>query len=182
MLSSYEPIEQTRATFDIGLQVGRRAEALFDCEPIADDLIFPVCSPAFAKKLNTRITPAELASLPLLHIDYDDKDWVDWRRFLANYRIRGKAPPEQLAFSSYQVCLDVAERGEGIALGWARSVNQRIAEGKLVRCTNLSLYEPEGISVYLRKHTEPHPIAAKVIEAVRASIEPLGNDTTAYNV
>ena len=71
------------------------------------------------------------------------------------------------------MCLDFAERGEGVALGWARSVNQRIADGKLVRFTDLSLHIPDAISVYLRKQGGRHTIATRIIEEVRATIEPI---------
>lgn len=171
ILSSYEPIEQTRSSFDIGFQVGRRAEDFFDVETIADDLVFPVCSPCFAKQFNSVVTPTELSALPLLHLEYDNKQSIDWAQFLAHYRIRKSIPDEQFVFSSYQVSLDVAENGEGVALGWARSVNARITDGKLIRFTDMSLHVPDGIAVYLRKHIDAHPLASKVIEEVRASMK-----------
>lgn len=170
ILSSYEPIEHTRSSFDLGFQMGCRAEDLFDVETIADDLVFPVCSPQFAKSLKSDISAADLCEMPLLHLEYENKHNINWRQFLGEHNIRQCKPGKQLVFNSYQMCLDVAERGEGIALGWKRSVNARIAEGKLIRFTDLSLHVTVGISVYLRKHVDPHPLAIKVIEEVRASL------------
>ncbi|MBX2869544.1 MAG: LysR family transcriptional regulator [Acidiferrobacterales bacterium] len=177
ILSSYEPIEKTRSSFDIGFQVGRRAENYFDVETIADDIVFPVCSQEFAKQFKSKVTADKLSALPLLHLEYENKSSIGWQQFLSNYRIRQKKPTERLVFSSYQVCLDVAERGDGVALGWGRSVSSRIDEGKLVRFTDMSLHISDGINVYLRKHIAPHPLAAEVINVVRANIKDI-NDYT----
>lgn len=177
ILSTYEPIERTSASFDIGFQVGARAENLFDIESIGDDLVYPVCSPQFADKYGSNLTAADLVNLPLLHLDFEDKDWPDWRHFLATFRIREPAPVEGLVFSSYQIILDVAERGEGIALGWERSVNSRIAEGKLVRLTDMAIHQPNGICVYMRKKTVRHAIAGSIVKLIRSSIIPINTDS-----
>ena len=168
--STYEPIEQTSAPFDIGFQVGVRASDLFDVEPIGDDLVYPVCSPDFASTHGVNPTPAELATLPLLHLDVKDKDWPDWRKFLATFRIREPAPIEGLVFSSYQIILDVAERGEGIALGWQRSVQKRVAEGKLVRLSDMEIHQPNGICVYRRKNAQATTLTTSIIDEVRSNI------------
>ncbi|MBX2884915.1 MAG: LysR family transcriptional regulator [Granulosicoccus sp.] len=170
ILSSYDPIEQTRSPFDIGFQVGSRAENLFDVEVIADDLVFPVCSPQFAKKFSSTVSAEDLSQLPLLHLEYDSVQCIGWKRFLSDYAMKQKKPAEGLVFSSYQVTLDVAENGEGVALGWRRSVSSRIAEGKLVRITDLSLHVPDGIAVYRRRNSELHPLANQVIDIVRENI------------
>lgn len=84
-------------------------------------------------------------------------------------------------FSSYQVSLDVAERGEGVGLGWARSVASRIADGKLVRFTELSVHVPDGINDYRRKHVDSHPITTGIIDSVRDSISPISSGAFVSN-
>ena len=64
-----------------------------------------------------------------------------------------------------------AESGEGIALGWGRSVSSRIADGKLMRFTDLAVHVPDGISVYMRKRIDPHPLASEIIDLVRDNIK-----------
>jgi len=176
ILSTYEPIERTLTSFDIGFQVGKRTDDLFEVETIGDDLIFPVCSPDFIHRHGPIETAAELAKLPLLHFDYEDKDWPNWRSFLATFRIREPVPVETLSFSSYQVILDVAQRGEGVALGWERSVRNRIDDGKLVRLTDMAIHQPDGVCVYLRKNYRAHAITRSIIEDVRSSIVQIGAD------
>ena len=171
IISSYDPIEQTRSSFDIAFQVGRRAEDIFDVETIADDVVFPVCSPQFAKQYKSRVTARKLSTLPLLHLEYENKQSIGWQEFLTHYRVRKIVSNDQLVFSAYQVSLDVAESGEGIALGWGRSVSSRIADGKLMRFTDLAVHVPDGISVYMRKRIDPHPLASEIIDVVRDNIK-----------
>jgi len=173
VLSSYEPIENITEDFDIGFQVGRMAEERFHIEPIADDAVFPVCSPEFASRLPSPLGSVELAKQPLLHLEYTGRDWPDWRSFLALFRLKEPKPIDGLVFNSYQVCLDVAERGEGVALGWARSVKAKLDEGKLVRIPGMTMPLPDCICVYRSKLKKPNPIVDEFIETLRTNIEPV---------
>jgi len=174
ILSTYEPIEKTTKAFDIGLQVGMFKNDLFDIEAIGDDQVYPVCSPTFAKKLGAieNLNANQLASLPLLHLDFENKDWPDWKEFLSTFNGRLPDSRTKLMFSSYQVILDVAERGEGIALGWDRSVANLISDGKLIRLTDMSIHQPNGICAYMRKHSQHHKFAHEIINKIRESIKP----------
>ena len=152
MLSSYEPIESTREDFDIGLQYWRSGPNPYDVVPIGNDSVYPVCSPTFADRLPADLSAADLRELPLLHVAYDNKDWTDWSQFLASFGTDSPSRTDGMTFTSYQVCLDVAERGEGVALGWARSVQPRIDAGLLVTLTDLTLPQPNVINAYLPKN------------------------------
>jgi len=173
ILSSYEPIESVREDFDIGLQYGRWAEDRFSIEPIADDAIFPVCSPELAGELPSPATPVDIAGRPLLHLADAGRKWPDWRSFLAFFRLKEPKPIEGLVFNSYQICLDVAEQGEGIALGWGRSVKDRLASGRLVRVPGLTMPLVDIINAYRRKNSNPSAIAEQFIAVLRARIAPV---------
>ena len=80
--------------------------------------------------------------------------------FLAFVGLDGDPPSDGLTFSSYQVCLDVAERGDGVALGWERTVRPRIEAGNLVALTDLTMPQRGVINAYLppaRDPAPPHP-------------------------
>lgn len=173
ILSSYEPIESLREDFDIGLQYGRWAEDRFSVEPIADDVIFPVCSPDFASRLPSPATPVDIAGQPLLHLADVGRPWPDWRSFLAFFRLKEPKPIEGLVFNSYQICLDVAEQGEGIALGWGRAVKDRLAGGRLVRVAGLTMPLVGIVNVYRRKNAERNARAEQFVALLRAKITPV---------
>ncbi len=156
-LSSFEPIETTMEDFDVGLQYWRSGPNPYDIVPIADDSVYPVCSPGFADRLPADLSAADLRELPLLHVVYDNKDWTDWPQFLASFDIDSPSRTDGMTFTSYQVCLDVAERGEGVALGWARSVQPRIDAGLLLALTDLTMPHPNAINAYLPKNRSIPP-------------------------
>ncbi len=151
ILSSSEPIESIGEEFHIGLQYGRWADDRFEIEPLADDVIFPVCSPELAAQLPKQANAVDIAAMPLLHLADERRKWPDWRNFLAFFRLKEPRPIEGLTFSSYQICLDVAERGEGIALGWGFAVKERLASGNLVRIAGLEMPLPGMVNIYRRK-------------------------------
>lgn len=173
VLATSEPIETVREDFDFGLQYGRRAEHAFDIEPIADDVIFPVCAPDFAAQLPDQCDAVELAKQRLLHFAEAGRKWPDWRNFLAMFRVKEPSPIEGLVFTSHNLCLDVAEKGEGIALGWARSVKPRLDAGRLVRLPGMTMPLSGGICVYRPKRGQHNPVADAFLDLLRSRIEPV---------
>lgn len=173
VLSSYEPIEQVLEEFDLGFQSTRKAEDRFIVEAIADDLVFPVCSPGFACRLPFPVSAVEIASQPLLHLEVPGSDWPNWRRLLAHHRLKQPKPIEGLQFSSYQTCLEMAEGGHGIALGWGRSVKSRLDAGRLVRISCMALRETDSIFVFRPRRSSANPAADAFMEILKASIVPV---------
>lgn len=148
VVSSFEPIHATDEQFDIGVQYGRDRTTSMTVEPIADDTVFPVCSPELADAIARPTTAEDLAGHRLLHVDYGHRDWTDWHQFFADVDTAPHGLATDLVFTSYHVCLDVAERGEGIALGWQRTVQPRIDRGALVRLEGLEVPVPDAIRAY----------------------------------
>ncbi len=172
VLSSYDPIEAIKEDFDIGLQYWRSEPTPYDVEPIADDSVYPVCSPALAAELPADPSAADLTEVPLLHVNYDNNDWTDWSQFLAWFDAESPSQTDGMTFSSYQVCIDVAERGEGIALGWARTVQPRIDAGLLVALTDLTMPHPNAINAYIPKNRPTPPHVRAFISMLTSRLRP----------
>ena len=71
--------------------------------------------------------------------------------------------------------LDLAELGEGIALGWARSVQDRLDAGRLVRVPNFSIPLPDYINVYHNRQAPTKPSSRAFIELLKSRIRPVGS-------
>ena len=174
ILSSFEPISTTNEEFDVGLQYGREEEQSLIAEPIADDKVFPVCSPDFARRLADPVTPADLTDLPLLHVDYGHTAWADWQQFLILMGTTDRPAVDGLTFTSYQVCLDVAEQGEGLALGWERTVQSRLDAGRLVRLPGLTMPRPGAIFAYRPSNQPTNPPVVDFLTVLKDSLKPAG--------
>ena len=171
VLSSCEPIETTREEFDIALQYGPRESSSFTVEFIAEEAVFPVCSPSFAARLPEPVTPADLSRMPLLHVDYEDPTWATWQHLAASAGVDEPNHDHDLVFTSYQVCLDVAERGDGVALGWERSVQPRLDEGTLVRIPGITMANAGVINAYLPNHTATNPHAPEFLTLLKNTVK-----------
>lgn len=171
VLSSFEPIETTNEEFDIGLQYAQDNTSRHLVEAIADEAVFPVCSPSFAKNLTAPVSPADLATLPLLHVDYGNSSWATWATMFAAFGLEAPAGAH-LTFTSYLVCLDVAEQGEGVALGWERTVQPRLDAGSLVRLPHIVLPKAGVLNAYLPKRTATNPYTREFLDLLKSAVAP----------
>ncbi|MEM7094262.1 MAG: LysR substrate-binding domain-containing protein [Actinomycetota bacterium] len=153
--TSFEPIETDEEPFDIGIQYGRNRRSTLIEQVVADDEVFPVCAPAVADSLPPEPTVRDLVGLRLLHVDYGEPAWTDWEQFLGHLGAEEMGQLRGLTLSTYVVCLDLAERGQGVALGWGRTAQPRIDSGALVRIPGFTQTIPDAIRAYRPPAAEP---------------------------
>lgn len=171
VIASCESTETTREHFDIGLQYGRSEPSSFVVEFIADEAVFPVCSPSFAAGLATPVTRTDLEALPLLHVEYaEHPGWATWQDLLGRVDTGKLDPDKTMVFNSYHVCLDFAERGEGIALGWERSVKARLDAGTLVRIPGVTKHNAGVINAYLPSSNGGSPHAPEFLALLKSTL------------
>lgn len=170
VLASDDLIASTDEDFDLALGYGPSESSLFAVDFIAEEAVFPVCSPSFAAKLPTPVTTADLAVLPLLHVDYVNQGWTTWQDVLASALVGEPGRIKSVVFTSYQVCLDVAERDGGIALGWERSVRSRLDAGTLVRVPDITVRHAGRINAYFPIRTSPNPHAVEFVALLKMTL------------
>lgn len=109
-------------------------------EPLFDDWLYPVCSPAFAAR-HRDATVADLPNLPLLDIDWVAPDWVTWEEALLHGGLAGR-PFRGRRFGKFSLAIQAAAAGQGLAIGWHRMISPMLARGELVRLTELIFPAP----------------------------------------
>jgi LysR family transcriptional regulator, glycine cleavage system transcriptional activator len=107
-------------------------------EPLMREWMTPMVSPALAQKLKT---PADLASLPLIHQDNPTIHrpvicWKVWFRAMG----LGTPPLGGPRFSQADHAVDSAVAGGGVVLGRISVASQALAAGSLVAPFPLSIY------------------------------------------
>lgn len=177
VIASCESPETATEQFDVGLQYGRDEPSSFSVDFIADEAVFPVCSPSFAAQLSSSLTLEDLTRLPRLDVEYADPSWTTWSGFLAHLgkgqlarAEEGRTEENVMVLTSANVCLDVAEQGEGVALGWERSVQARIDQGKLVRIPGFVMSKAGVINAYVPKHTAANPYAPEFVALLKDTL------------
>jgi len=170
VIASDDLVASTDQEFDLALGYGPDESSSFVVETIAEEAVFPVCSPALAAQLPTHPTPADLAEFPLLHVDYVDPGWTTWQDVLASSLVAEPDGAKSVVFTSYQMCLDVAERDGGIALGWERSVRSRLDAGTLVRVENITIPHAGTINAYFPNRLAPNARADEFVTLLKTAL------------
>lgn len=96
------------------------------------DVVYPVCSPALQKQLQT---PADLAKVVLLQDEMmiEDEKRPDWKKWFEAAGVSDRAKGERIKFSHAVMMIDAALAGQGVALGRSTLVADDLAQGRLVR-------------------------------------------------
>ncbi len=99
---------------------------------LCDEVIFPVCSPAYLARHPVR----DVISLPghrLLHADDRFRRRMRWGEWLARVGVDASDATPDMVFDDYQLSLQAALAGEGLALGWSLTSSLLLQDRLLLR-------------------------------------------------
>jgi LysR family glycine cleavage system transcriptional activator/LysR family transcriptional regulator of beta-lactamase len=131
-----------------GIMLGNGDWPGYAAEPLFSADLFPVCTPAIARRLKA---PADLAGETLLRVAHSPEEWPTW---LAAARVKRPARSLGPSFDNYAMAIQAALDGVGVAIGLRPYVEDDVASGRLV--APFSLAVPKGRTWYLvyRPHRE----------------------------
>jgi LysR family transcriptional regulator, glycine cleavage system transcriptional activator len=127
VISSLDLVELDRSGIDIALRTGKGPWPGTKAELLIEQRIFPVCSPALAKRLKT---PSDLAGVPIIRNQNALERWGAWLSIhgLTEDHL-GLGP----TFSDYSLGIDAATAGLGVMLGTQIITRDSIEAGHLVK-------------------------------------------------
>jgi LysR family glycine cleavage system transcriptional activator len=129
-----------RADVELRIRYGFGAWQDEAAQLLLTETIYPVCSPRFAAA-HAGTLASDIPSLPLLHVEWVDRDWTDWDELLRRAGI-SHGTLSGGRFNNFAITLQATQDDQGIAVGWHRLVKPMIDDGKLVRFTDLCLPAP----------------------------------------
>jgi len=125
------------------------------------DVIFPVCAPAAAARLEH---PSDLSSATCLH----DAAWSgDWGRWV------GVAGPDDTidtrgpVYSLYSLALEEAKNGAGVLIGHEPLVRAELASGALVAPFLTRVETGRRLAIATAQSTGASPVIDKIVAALR---------------
>ncbi|EKE45710.1 hypothetical protein OCGS_0182 [Oceaniovalibus guishaninsula JLT2003] len=102
---------------------------------------FPVCSPAYAERLNCPDPPpASFLDAELLH-DSDTSHWAAW---LAQAGVATARPLDGPVFEDFNLLRAAALSGQGIALCPTAMIRDDLAQGSLIRLSDITVRQDYG--------------------------------------
>ncbi|WP_299827251.1 LysR family transcriptional regulator [uncultured Roseobacter sp.] len=163
IVTSVNPLTDSPETFDVAIQTSGRASGTARLAFTASDDVFPVCAPSLLPVGKHPLSPGALLEFPLLSHLVIPQDWMEWAEWFENVGTPTPRRPRLIPFDSYPLALQAAVAGQGIALGWRRTTESLIEEGKLIRPCAEFVSRPTEISVFRGIMRNPHPETDKLL-------------------
>ncbi len=171
VISASAPLSEASEPFDIALQTSGRAAGTAQLAFSADDEVFPVASPDLIAGRTLPMSIAELNDLVRLVHRVTPQAWMDWDAWFAALSVKADAARRTMAFDSFPLVLQAAVAGQGVALGWRRSVEGMIAEGKLVRLCEESVHRADELSVYRGRRSDKEEAIEALLSWLRDELD-----------
>ncbi len=170
VVSSLIPLTESGEAFDVALQTTGRPSGTARRMFTAADDIFPVCAPGLVADRALPLDPAALLSLPLLSHAVAPQDWMEWQDWFVRVGVDEARRPRLTPFDSYPLALQAAVAGQGVALGWRRTTEALIAEGKLIRPYTALVECPTELSVFRGPARQTHPQTEQLLDWLREEL------------
>lgn len=155
LVTSQSDVDFEQDDVDVCVMIGRRSRANLRYDYLFSSRIFPVCSPTMLESRSDADDPTQLAALPLLQVYPSRRDWWAW---LEANGIEGVDPDAGQQFDSYDLALNAAMQGIGVALGMEPFVNRDLSAGLLVEpFPNRRIYVPRDWFFVSREEKSEHP-------------------------
>ncbi len=136
-----------RDLYDLGIFYAAETPAGLRSITLADDALFPVCSPRLLKQGAALVRPSDLAKYTLLH----DSSWKDdWKRWLSHAGVKDISPTRGPTFSLYSLALQAAIDAVGVLMGRRELVAAALTKGQLVRLFGIELPLREQLMLFFR--------------------------------
>lgn len=146
VLTTQAQLDPRREPVDLAIAFGSAASwPGCSVEPLFPEIVQPVSGPALWRAHPPPRSLAELAALPLVHLESGGSDrWLDWPGWLRAAGGIGAEPERGLTLDNYILVLQAAIAGQGIALGWRPLTNDLLRSGQLVPALDRTVRTASG--------------------------------------
>ena len=131
---------------------------------LADEVIYPICSPGHLAQITVPGDVGELTACDLIHLEEPFRARPTWSEWFANQGVSFKDRGEGLRLNDYALVIQAAIAGQGIAMGWHHLVSDLVAQGLLVQVLDQTYDEGTGFYVVWSKASELSPEAEQVLD------------------
>ncbi|MHA7777572.1 LysR substrate-binding domain-containing protein [Roseibium sp. M-1] len=134
VLTSQDPTEANSRDADLIVRMDGPDAVERGAVRLIDETVSAVCSPSFLERHPNLAHPADLLAVPLLTLKTPAKaSWFSWQEWFAAFGVSGKGTAEMTSLDTYDLVIQAARDGIGVALGWHGLIDDLITQGKLVK-------------------------------------------------
>ena len=146
---SDRPHDMQTDHIDVGLRYGDGNWTGLSAIHLFDVRSFPICSPGYLETTAPIKEPADLLDHTLVNLDGPTHAAEDWWWWLKEKGVRAPASFRMLGLDSYDNVIQLALKGEGLALGYSGLVDEFLEDGRLVRPITESLSKNNAVYVVI---------------------------------
>ncbi|WP_238112090.1 LysR substrate-binding domain-containing protein [Yoonia sp. I 8.24] len=139
--------DQTQSDCDLSIHYGDITQETGICRALFHDQIMAFGSPSFAAKHRVE-TVADMAKIPLIHLDAPDTRWTNWQEWCGALGYHGPLQNTHQV-NNYVIALQAAQDDMGAVLGWDGLSDALVTSGKLVKLLPSGVASPKGFYVKL---------------------------------
>lgn len=156
--AAHTPSDFALGQADIDLRYGVPDWGDLVVEPLFEEAIVPMASPAFIKKHKLKRVE-QLLEVPLIQSNVSVVQWSDWFGRFTRLRAPDRFP---VRFDRAQMSLDAATQGLGVALESAVNAGGYLAEGKLKAVFGMdqAIRVKAHFAVYPKRHAKRPAVEA----------------------
>lgn len=168
LLVDHRHVDLVDEGIDLAIRCGRGTIPGRISMQLFEEQCFPVASPALAKQIG-KGKPERLLKFPLLH----DSSATGWRAWLEKQGLDYRPRPQDRRFEDYNLVLDAAACGLGIALARPPLAQVDIDQGRIVAVEKLTVLN--SVSYWMdRPPGIPRPAAVQLATriAAQAGVKP----------
>ena len=147
MLNSDRDPELAQDDISLGIRIGKGDWPAYESVKLADEIIYPVASPAFLESVGALEGVEDLSTRRLIHLEEPIRARPTWSQWFSHHGQDAITLPRGLRLNDYALVLQAAVSGEGYAFGWDHIVQTMIQRRLLVGLTDWAW--KTGNSVYL---------------------------------
>ncbi len=164
-------VDLDRERIDLAVRYCPDSLAPRDAQRLFGERLQPVCSPALASDPARPLKqPEDLARHVLLILD-DDRGrypWLSWTQWFAAIGVGEPRPAGMLRFNQYNLLVQAAIDGQGVALGRSPLVDHLLAQGKLVAPFRRKHATSRAYFIVRAAHASARPEAQAFVDWLRA--------------
>ncbi|NVK12605.1 MAG: LysR family transcriptional regulator [Rhodobacteraceae bacterium] len=136
ILAAQVPPDDYGDDCDIKIHVAPRSSMVDGDVMLLQERVTAVSSPAYLEDHGPVAASAKLLDCHLLSLSKPaSAEWQTWQGWFDRLGIAGERSKNYISFNNYDMVVQSAVAGDGIALGWLGLIDNLLADGRLVQVT-----------------------------------------------
>ncbi len=171
ILASQVPPEPNDDGCDITIHVSHLSRMLEGDVLLLKERVAAVCSPKFLEENGVIGSPGALLDTQLLSLSKPPTaEWQTWRGWFDSLDIIGTTSKSYVSFNNYDMVMQAAVAGQGVALGWLGLIDNLLKGGVLVQATD-DVVDSDAGYVMSRDYASPAPGPKLVFDWIASQVE-----------